>query len=122
MRNHTELDMDVCGIKLGHVEVLMSEESVIKKQPSGLLGSNVISEVRAALKERHGSNCPNTTQSEGNHCWTEARIAFEIGKLRCAKPGFARLKGRIPIHIPAQSSCSLLAWLSAQPHWSHKIS
>ena len=72
---YTELDMDVFGVQLGCVGVLISKESRASKQPTGLLGCNVISEVQAALKERHGSDYLNTIQSEVNQCWTEALLA-----------------------------------------------
>ena len=101
---YTELDMDVFCVQLGCVGVLISKESRASKQPTGLLGCNIISEVQAALKERHGSDYLNTIQSEVNQCWTEALLAWEIGERESAKPGFARLKGKSPICIPAQSS------------------
>ena len=94
---YTELDMDVCGVKLGGVGVLISKESGKVDQPTGLLGCNVISEVRAALEEKHGRNYLKTVKGSVNHCWAEVLLALELGEQQSPKLEFARLKGRKPI-------------------------
>ena len=96
--------MDVCGVKLGGVGVLISKESGKVDQPTGLLGCNVISEVRAALEEKHGRNYLKTAKGSVNHCWAEVLLALELGEQQSPKLEFARLKGRKPICIPARSS------------------
>ena len=52
---YMELDLDILGVQLGRVGVLVSKSSGTNSaQLTGLLGSNVLREVRAAPKERFG--------------------------------------------------------------------
>lgn len=103
---YVELEMEVLGIQLSRVGILVSKMS----QPTGLLGCNVIREVRQALKEKYGNNLSEVPQTDGSPQWTEALLAYEISERDKTKSSFARLRGKSPICIPAHSlkavSCS----------------
>ena len=113
---YAELEMEVLGIQLSRVGVLVSKASPGDSQSVGLLGCNVISEVREALKETYGANYLQATPAGKNSRWAEALLAYEIAEREEGKSGFARLKGKSPVCIPARSikavSCSTRQWSS----------
>ncbi len=102
---YTELDLDILGVQLGRVGVLVSKSSGTNSaQPTGLLGCNVLREVRAALKERFGRGYLASGPLEEDTPWVHALLAYEIEERTSAPTGFAKLGGRVPVCVPARSS------------------
>ena len=98
---YTELDMDILGIQLGRVAVLVSPTSAASSASlTGLLGCNVIREIRSALIEKNGRSYLQTVR---DNPWTDALLACEVEDKADAKVRFVKVAGRQPILLPAQS-------------------
>ena len=99
---YLELDVETLGItipKRGILVVKDSQDSVTRKRKQevpGLLGMNVIEQVRREIKDRR--HLKDTTSE-----WADA-LQLSSERATTAR-GFAKVSGKHPVQIPAGSSC-----------------
>ena len=70
---YTELDIDLLGVQLLGAGVLISQSPAQgSPQPTPLLGSNVLQELREMLREMHGKEYLQKVQETSGAMWTDA--------------------------------------------------